>query len=168
MRLKTRTWFIISVLCFLGAAYFWRLGDERAARNGQPGTDPLTQTNSAASGAQPKATNAASLTNSPQTTAALSNQFPYLLSNSSKSLEQLMESDTALLLQNALFDTSEPMNVSVPPHLRSDGKTGSYVVQARGGITDSFRKELTNAGAKVVAYVPHNAYLVQMGVAGSE
>src|SRR5436309_7012503 len=29
MQLKTRTWFLISLVCFLLAGYFWHLGNER-------------------------------------------------------------------------------------------------------------------------------------------
>jgi len=32
MRLKTRTWVVLSLLCFIGAGYFWRLGNQRADR----------------------------------------------------------------------------------------------------------------------------------------
>ncbi|MDB6033648.1 MAG: Peptidase and in kexin sedolisin, partial [Verrucomicrobiales bacterium] len=167
MRLKTRTWFIISVLCFLGAAYFWRLGDEHASRNGPTGPSANGQTNPAGKGADPKATNAASLTNTPQTAAALSNRYPYRLSNTAKSLDQLMRSDTALMLQNALFDTSEPLNTGIPAHLRAEGETGTYVVQAKGLITEEFRRQLKNAGAEIVAYVPNNAYMVQVGPIGA-
>src|SRR5438270_13020666 len=33
MHLKTRTWFGISLLCFVLAAYFWHLGTERYRRD---------------------------------------------------------------------------------------------------------------------------------------
>src|SRR5205807_8954152 len=33
MHLKTRTWFLISVLCFILAGYFWHLGIERDRRD---------------------------------------------------------------------------------------------------------------------------------------
>src|SRR5258708_4135969 len=33
MHLRTRTWFLISLLCFILAGYFWRLGIERDRRN---------------------------------------------------------------------------------------------------------------------------------------
>jgi subtilisin-like proprotein convertase family protein len=167
MRLKTRTWFIISVLCFLGAAYFWRLGDDHSSRNGPSGAGDARQSGPHP-GAEPRATNAASLTNAPQSAAAISNRYPYRLSNTSKTLEQLMQSETALMLQNALFDTSEPLKVAIPAHLRAEGETGTYVVQAKGTITDAFRAQLKNAGAEIVAYVPHNAYLVQVGPIGAK
>src|SRR3954463_15640133 len=138
MHLKTRTWFIISVLCFLGAAYFWRLGDERAARNasqehGQKAEPPKGGT---PNNGGPSPTQALSITNGPQTSAESSNAFPYRLSNTTKSLDQLMHSETALMLENALLDTREPMNLSIPAQLRADGEFGSYIVQGRGATTD--------------------------------
>jgi len=33
MPLRTRTWFIISALCFLAAAIFWQLAERKAARD---------------------------------------------------------------------------------------------------------------------------------------
>src|SRR3972149_122915 len=33
MRWRPLTWLVVSLLCFLGALWFWRLGDEWAARN---------------------------------------------------------------------------------------------------------------------------------------
>src|SRR6185436_630264 len=101
MQLKTRTWFIISVLCFLGAAYFWRLGDEHNARNASPGQNqraepPKGGTPNDGKNAGQSATQALSITNGPQSSAEASNAFPYRLSNTRKSLEQLMQSETAL------------------------------------------------------------------------
>lgn len=165
MRLKTRTWFIISVLCFLGAAYMWRLGDQHASRQRPSETGAAGQSNPAGDASDPKTPGTVSATNASQSAAALSNRYPYRLSNTAKSLDQLMQSETALMLQNALFDTAEPLNISIPPHLRMEGEAASYVVQAKGTITETFRKQLKEAGAEIVAYVPHNAYLVQMHAA---
>src|SRR5258706_7357811 len=47
MRLKTRTWVVISLLCFIGAWYFWRLGEQKAAR------DPRNQRDTSAPSTNP-------------------------------------------------------------------------------------------------------------------
>src|SRR3954467_11171112 len=143
MHLKTRTWFIISVLCFLGAAYFWRLGDQHAARNASTGQDqkagPLKDgTPNDGKNASPSPTQALNITNGPQSSAEFSNAFPYRLSNTSKSLKQLMHSETALLLENALLDTREAINLSIPAQLQAKGDFSSYIVQARGTTTERF------------------------------
>jgi len=38
---------------------------------------------------------------------------------------------------------------------------GSYIVQSRGVLSDPFRERLTRAGARIVSYIPNNAYLVR-------
>ena len=75
-------------------------------------------------------------------------------------LKQLMRSDHALLLENALLDTARPAP-SIPDHLRAQGDPGSYLVQARGPINAAFRSLLKAAGAAIVSYIPNNAYLVR-------
>src|SRR5262249_7086934 len=100
----------------------------------------------------PAATNAISQTNA---------SFPFRLSNTVKPIEQLTRSDNAILLRNALIDVTGPA-LSIPEQLRSKGDPGSYIVQARGKITDAFREELRRAGAEIISYVPNNAYLVRI------
>src|SRR6185503_2448748 len=55
-----------------------------------------------------------------------------------------------------------------PDHLRAQGDPGSYIVQARGALSDAFRAQLTASGAEIISYVPNNAYLVRAtaGAAG--
>src|SRR4051812_8469111 len=174
MRLQTRTWVVISLLCFIGAAYFWHLGDKRAARRNSPETSGpagvqtnLTQRN----GGQPGGTSqtrpgrpgglatATVSTNPP---------FPYRLSNSPKSIKELVRSDKAILLRNALIDLSQGTSLAIPDQLKAKGDPGSYIVQARGTITDEFRRQLETAGASLISYVPNNAYLVRVSEAGAQ
>ena len=42
MHLRTRTWALISLLCFLAAGYFWRLGNEHARRQAPTGATNTT------------------------------------------------------------------------------------------------------------------------------
>src|SRR5260221_34871 len=183
MQLKTRTWFLISLTCLVLAGFFWRLGDERWRRDALRGqTNPKTN-------AAPDATPIKELgpnnfrhstpslagmpeppspvqTNAPK--AAYSN--PLLtnrLSNTSKTLQQLMRSDSAVLLRNALIDTSVTDTLNIPAHLRAQGDPGSYVVQSRGPLNDVFRAKLKAAGANIVSYIPNNAYLVRLSESGA-
>jgi len=90
--------------------------------------------------------------------AARAAQFHYRLNNTSKSIDQLARSDHALLLENALIDTSgKPL--AIPASLQSEDP-GSYIVQARGPVDGVFRAMLAAAGATIVSYIPNNAYLV--------
>src|SRR5207244_9597568 len=80
----------------------------------------------------------------------------YRLSNTAKSMDELSRMDAAILLRNAVIDTSLPVNLPIPAHLRAQGDPGSYVVQARGPLTDAYRALLRQAGAEIVSYVPNN------------
>ena len=91
--------------------------------------------------------------------------FPYRLRNTLRSIGELMRSETAVLLRNAFIDTAETLNLEVPENLRSEGDPGSYIVQARGPITERFRAMLAAVGAETISYIPNNAYLVRASVA---
>jgi subtilisin-like proprotein convertase family protein len=170
MYLKTRTWFLLSLVCFLGAVYFWRLGNERAARDKGPGS---TNTNaSPADGRRASSTNTPLPLLSADTTNRLKPElhatnapFPYRISNTTRTIGDLVRSDSAILLRNALIDSTSGAPLEIPPHLRSQGDPGSYIVQARGRATDAFREQLKTAGAEIVSYVPNNAYLVRASAA---
>ena len=92
------------------------------------------------------------------------NQFALRLSNTSAPIGQLQRNDQAILLENALLDTTQPVP-SIPNHLRAQGDPGSYLVQSRGPINDTFRSLLQAAGATIVSYIPNNAYLVRASAA---
>ena len=166
MYLKTRTWAAISVVSFLAAIYFWRLGNDRAARQAQPAPPaqtnahyPLLSTRAPAATAQAAPRAAGFIdTNAP---------FKYRLRNTDKSIAELTRSDAAVLLRNALIDATSGVSLPIPEHLRVQGETRSYIVQARGAITESFRARLSAAGAEIVSYVPNNAYLVRVNPAGA-
>jgi len=163
MPLRTRTWFIISALCFLVAAIFWQLAERKAARDKAARDNAANATNAPASpapGTPAAATNAAAI--------ATNDPLRLRLSNTTKSTDELSRSDQALLLRNAHIDSSVPVNLPIPPHLRSQGDPGSYVVQSRGPLTAAFRAALRQAGAEVIAYVPNNAYLVRASQAASQ
>src|SRR5947209_6683094 len=173
MRWRPFTWFLLSVLCFVAAAFFWRLGDEWAAKKAasRPGSQatneslPFKPATNPAAHAMPfhlltqagnlNASSATSPTNSDR-----ADRFANRLSNTTKPLKQLIHSDHAILLQNALIDSSQPVSLSIPEHLRAVGDTGSYIVQSRALLDDAFRVALKEAGAQIVSYIPNNAYLV--------
>src|SRR5258707_820200 len=143
MHLKTRTWFLVSLLCFGLAAYFWRLGNERwrresgaAGTNRAPGGAPIKALGEKNFHHVPPLLSAAAASNPAQVKAPkVPRSNPLLtnrLSNTSRPLKELMRSDRAVLLRNAFIDTSVTDGLSIPSHLRSEGDPGSYVVQSRG------------------------------------
>jgi len=81
--------------------------------------------------------------------------------NTGKSVGELLREERAVLLENALIDTRQPLAFSIPERLRAGAEPGSYIVQARGAVDDGFRAVLAGAGATVVSYIPNNAYLVR-------
>lgn len=114
-----------------------------------------------------KSPGAARAANSPSAkpggaSAANTNRFALRLTNTSKSLKELMHDRHAILLENAFLDTSEPLNLSIPDNLKAQGNPGAYIVQARGPISSPFRRLIAGAGGTIVAYIPNDAYLVEL------
>jgi subtilisin-like proprotein convertase family protein len=88
--------------------------------------------------------------------------FPYRLKNSQKSAVEMFRSETGVLLRNAHIETTEPLeSLEIPVHLRAEGDPGAYIVQAKGVVSAKFRAAVEDTGARVVSYLPHNAYLVE-------
>ena len=178
MHFRTRTWVIISLFCLLMAGVFWQLSArlerrtalEAASRTNAPAgvvSSNVLSTNSLSS-LQPAATVPVAPPASTKTNAAnvaALDPFAHRLANTTKSLDELLRSDQALLLRNALIDSAGPIDLAIPANLRAQGDAGAYVVQSRGPITESFRGQLRDARVEVVAYVPNNALLVRASAA---
>src|SRR5437588_9369368 len=150
MRWRPLTWLLLSMLFFVGAAFFWRLGEKWAAEAEaqQHRKEAQPQTPAAHSGRHSNLTQPIQLLSSaatlnsvpkPATTTAVAStnaggRFPYRLSNTTKTSTELGRSDHSLLLENALLDTAQPIALSIPEQLRSKGDPGSYIVQAKEAI----------------------------------
>src|SRR5690348_7019538 len=179
MRWRPWMWLSLSMACFLAAVYFWQLGDKWAAqKNHAPiphGTNQIQPADPPSKGAAhsqvrlamppaPLLSEAGHVNSFPTQHAARTNHISalaYRLTNTTKPLRSLVHSDTAILLGNALLDTASTARPAIPDSLRSQGDPGSYVVQSRGALDNSFRALLRAAGATVVSYIPNNAYLVR-------
>ncbi len=179
MRLNTRTCIRLVIALAVTVALVWQLNRapraDRAAAVA-PAVPPiaLTLTNfaaapAAAAGAAPVSVVpgrfAVVATNVPN--APFTNLFAHRLTNSALPFEELLRSDSAVLLRNALIDTRRGAP-AIPASLRAAGDPGAYIVQARGVITDEFRAALKQAGAEVVSYVPNNAYLVRASAGAAQ
>ena len=57
--------------------------------------------------------------------------------------------------------------MAIPDRLRAPTNNGTYMVQARGPMTDQFRAMLRNANATIVSYIPNNAVLVRVADAAT-
>ncbi len=100
--------------------------------------------------------------------ALATNAFALRLSNTPKSIGDLVNDPHAILLENALIDTRQPLNFSIPAHLRAAEDAGDYIVQARGPVDAAFRAALAQAGAQIISYIPNNAYLVRLAAPGAQ
>ena len=169
MNFRPRTWALVSLLLFLAGGWFWHLGNQRAARRHPNATTnnsarKLSLLNRAAAdpfhivSAPPSANLDGTATNA---AAWATNRFRYRLSNTSQTMDQLTRNDRAILLRNALFDTSLGARLPIPDHLRAHGDPESYIVQSRESDPAALRKALKEAGAEIVSYIPNNAYLVR-------
>src|SRR6185437_7387384 len=179
-RWRPLIWMLVSVACFIAAIYFWQLGDKWQAQ--QPPAPAAPQNSNAPA---PRASSSAvpvpppmessfvqhSSTapivdvNPPATNGVIAkstNAFFYRLSNTTQTVGELSRNDHAILLENALIDSSSSEALSIPDSLRADGDPGAYIVQSRGPIANAnaFCAELTAAGATIISFIPNNAYLV--------
>ena len=152
--------FLLCLLCGAGAWFFLRHGSHAPVQGKI--IAPTRITTRSLSTAPQILTGKSSPASAAKTAAAANtNQFYYRLSNTTKTIGQLVNDSHAILLENALIDTANPVNLSIPANLRASGDPGAYIVQARGPIDSAFRAMLAQSGATIVAYIPNNAYLVR-------
>jgi subtilisin family serine protease/subtilisin-like proprotein convertase family protein len=174
MRFNSRIWYLLSVLLFVAAVWFWLRGNEEVARRDSAKKSAPVQNSNLpplkSTGAVPQAQTTPSTAQQASASAISGraaapppsqSRFPYRLRNTDQSLDQLGLSDTAVLLDNAFIDTASATPLVIPEHLRTEGDPGSYVVQTRGPMNSAFHRRLQEAGAEFVSYIPNNAGLVR-------
>ncbi|MGC8887179.1 MAG: S8 family serine peptidase [Verrucomicrobiia bacterium] len=165
MRDNPRMWALMSLLLFIAGSVCWQIGDwqerQKLKQSQQLMTNEptiltskvgLVLTNS-------QSVEAAGVSEKDQKLFG-SEAIPYRLSNSDKSLAELVRSPSTLLLQNAIIDTANGRALPIPSLLQNTN-TRSFIVQARGAMNDTIRNGLKMAKATIVSYIPNNAYLVR-------
>jgi len=168
MRSRSLFWILLGLLVLAGAWFFWPAG-HRASVPGksvalhQAVSVPTLATTRSASTAPQLFGAGNGSTNSQVKT----NAFAWRLSNTPRTIGQLVNDPHAILLENALIDTQLPLNFSIPKNLQAPGDPGAYIVQARGPVDGAFRAALAAAGAQIVSYIPNNAYLVTLSSGGA-
>jgi subtilisin-like proprotein convertase family protein len=161
MRARSLIWGLLCLLCVAGAWFLWH---QKIGRDGLPSRPHQavapavrpTPPSSVATGHSVN-TNAAQISLADWNT----NKFAGRLSNTTKTIGQLVHDHHAILLANALMDTAEPLNFVFPKNLQPQGDPGAYIVQANGPVDNAFRALLAQAGATIVSYIPNDAYLVR-------
>jgi subtilisin-like proprotein convertase family protein len=160
MRSRKSFWILLSLLCLAGAWLFWHQDNRRAVTKKNFASQPI-QTVRSASTAPKFLTMVSTKAAKARVASASTNPFAHRLSNTSRSIGELMRDDKAILLENALIDLRNPLNFSIPKNLQAQGDPGAYIVQANGPINNAFRAMLAAAGATIVSYIPNDAYLVR-------
>jgi subtilisin family serine protease len=150
----------VSVLVLAGVMWFWPKsprsgGAERADETSRP---PTTTERSVSRATAP---DLISGDKSAEVLPPPTNHLAYRLSNTTRRVDELLRDDRAVLLENALIDTAQPLGFQIPEQLRAAAEPGSYIVQARGLVDGAFRAAVTEAGGTMVSYIPNNAWLVQ-------
>ena len=163
MRSRPFIWILLCLLCLAGAWLLWR---QPANPRTRPSALPTVAAPTVATGQPALATSkilTPVYTNAVKSDLVLAgtNKFAFRLANTAKTIGQLAGDRHAILLENALIDSSQPLNFSIPKNLQSPGDPGAYIVQARGPIDNAFRAMLAAAGAQIVSYIPNDAYLVR-------
>ncbi len=152
MRLKSKCWWLLGLLFFAAAVWFFHAGERRAASRGGAGVSPVRTSHGSVGSDRSDGAGATA----PVAVAARS----YRLSNTTETLEELRRNTHAILLRNALIDTSVRAELAIPEALRAHGAPGSYLVQSDRALDKGFYAALKRDGAEVVSYIPNNAALV--------
>jgi len=137
-------------MLFVTAAPLWRLGKLSPARQ-------TVTTEFRPQAPAPLVTTTGTTHQAPST----ASPFRFRVTNTARPFDELVHRPSAILLENALLDTAQPLSLPIPDHLRAQGDPGAYLVQARAPLDDAFRARLRAAGAAIVAYIPNRAYLVR-------
>ncbi|MGA3283012.1 MAG: S8 family serine peptidase [Verrucomicrobiota bacterium] len=165
MRSRPWIWILLCLLLATGAWLLWLHGNGRGGLPNRPHEAVAT----APTGAQARPFTILSTNNVQAATAATAraNQFHWRLSNTTKTIGELTGDPHAILLANALIDTSAKLNLAIPKNLQAPSEPGAYIVQASGPVDNAFRALLAAAGAQIVSYIPNNAYLVTVSSSGA-
>jgi subtilisin-like proprotein convertase family protein len=155
----------VSLLCLVGAWLFWQQGNRWATE--KKSTSSVPPVSAGATAAPAVTNNVRAAEDSVHPSTASTNRLAFRLTNTKKSISELMGNRHAILLENAFIDTAAKMDLKIPSHLEAAGDPGSYIVQARGPIDTAFRAVLAAAGAQIVSYIPNNAYLVRLSAGGA-
>jgi len=143
MQRRPLFWFVVSLLCLGGwPVYFWKLGDEWQRERMRPRSGTETKPTPPPRPSfrlRPSHNPAPNLRRSQRT-------FSYRLSNTDKTLKQLIRDDKAIILENALIDTANPL-AAIPEHLRAPKNNDSYICPGARPADDRFRARLSGASA---------------------
>jgi subtilisin family serine protease/subtilisin-like proprotein convertase family protein len=181
MRLSVKTWVIIAVLLMALGVYCWNWGNrvqedkQRAAEAGSSamagdGTVQIPSLNGAGQQLLTQLNQTTRHANqvNPEVSVAYQEPLPedplhpHRLRNTAVGVDQLVRLNHAMLLNNALIDTSSRRALNIPPHLRAPKRTRSYLIQTERAFDEIVPAHLLERlGANKVSYIPNNTWLVR-------
>ncbi|MDO9516701.1 MAG: PGF-pre-PGF domain-containing protein [Methanosarcinaceae archaeon] len=91
-----------------------------------------------------------------------------IFANASNASEYLdTDQDNAILLKNAVFDTSKQPSVAVKADFATTSQYSTeteeyYILQFKGNVLEEWKQTVKNTGALFFDYVPNNAFIVRM------
>lgn len=167
--MRSRSLLLLGLGLLLGVGLFWWRQADRSAAGVHPSVGPDAPAGAVIRSGRGATTNhqiiaestASLLPTAPMAQSPGTDPLTYRLANTQKSSGQLLRDDRAILLENALIDSRQPVGFQIPERLRLVGEPGSYIVQARGPLDAAFRQAVIAAGAEYVSYIPNNAWLVR-------
>src|SRR5580692_7586003 len=152
-------WVVLGLLVLAGGLWWVRTGHGPGGNNNPSSASDVSARPQTASAAHP-GTIATTVSNTANVLVP-GQELKYRLSNTAKRDGDLLRNDRAILLANAVIDTTRSLDgLKIPDNLRAPPDNGSWIVQASGPMDASFRALLTGAGAQVISYIPNNAELV--------
>ena len=182
MRFTPRTWALLSLTLFVAAILFWLKGNEVAERQRLEAPAAGKQDRAldlmtpATAGVRLAALQVPGTPGLPDQfepprqapeAEAVEDRHPFRLKNTSSTIDELVRNDRAILMANAFIETGAG-DLDLPEHLRSANDPGSYIVQWESAPDARFRSVLAGMEARIISYVPNNAYLVRVPAGKAE
>ncbi|NGO39721.1 S8 family serine peptidase, partial [Limisphaera ngatamarikiensis] len=165
-------WLVLSLLLFGLSALLWQRAEQRQASRRSlpdstraPSVEPVWDVTPRMLRAE--AGDAVWQRMAGGTTGTLS-RAALRLTNAVHTPTEWLRLPSAILLENAWWDTAAGPTPQVPDAFRSPGDPGAYIVQHRASHPNLILTAIRAAGAAVVSYIPNNAYLVRADRAVAE
>jgi len=158
-------WIVLSLFLFGLSAVLWQWAEQRRLSMGRSAPASVETGSGAVLDVTPRALRSEAggthWVRSGFAAGVATNRALLRLTNAAHAPAEWLRLPTAILLENALVDTAAGPAPEPPRHLRADGDPGAYIVQHRAENPAVVQAALRIAGARVVAYIPNNAYLVR-------
>jgi subtilisin-like proprotein convertase family protein/endonuclease/exonuclease/phosphatase family metal-dependent hydrolase len=159
MKVRSIVSILLGLLVLAAVWLCWPRSSQRAADRAVIATAALATNSVAAAAVAP---NNSGVADDVSTSAAVTNRLAFRLTNASKDIETWIRTPHAIVLENALVDTDQKLNLAIPKHLKAAGDPGAYLVQSKTAVPAQLQALLKSVGAEFISYIPNNACLVRI------